>query len=346
MEDNFKAGASMELEENFFEKDAIQDEQIFKQQFEYEQPQGTPAGADDGDFKPVGPEGFKQEGGQQPQVGEGDQGGQGGEALDFKFDDALAAEEQKELDELNARLNTNYKSRAELDAALKGAEQQEQTSEIDKDRKYVNYFTDLLNKEKFPDAALVKEDKIAEAIERGQNPKDPEVMALIDEQVEQLEQSGALEYAAKSIRQTLQGSLKDKQKKIADFETSQQEAQKQTAEKFKADLQESIGEIYKAGKFMGVQPTKEDMIDIYKDVSKNRHIEHLKVNPRDAVEFALFKKYREVISKNLGKPNYEAGVQATLKELGMSSDGQGTEAKDISRGSDQEDLSLLKRFAK
>ena len=89
-----------------------------------------------------------------------------------------------------------------------------------------------------------------------------------------------------------------------------------------------------------------EMVEIYKDVSKNKHIEHLKVNPKDAVEFALFKKYGEIIKKNLGKPNYEAGVKNALQELGMSSSQQGTNVTDRNKGSDADDLSFLKRFAK
>ena len=336
--DNDKSGlGSTELAEGHFEQDNIANEEAFKSSFEAPMPfnemqeMTMDDDADKGDAD----------------KGDGADGGDDGEATDFKFDDALAQEEKAELDELNAKLGTDFETRQELEAMLKKQSSGEQASKIDEDKRYIGYFQDLLNEAKYPDEELVREDKRIMAINNGQNVKDQSIIDAIEYEVTQLTESGALSYAAKSIRDNLNMSLREKLKTVNDFNESQKLSATQKADKAKQDLQSSINSVFKKGKFMGIQPTKDDMIDIYKDISKDKHIEHLKAHPTDAVEFALFKKYREVISKSLGKPNFEAGVKNTLKELGMSNSSQtDTSGKDIAKDSDAGDLSFLQRFAK
>lgn len=329
-----------ELPDNFLDENQRSEEDTFKEDFAAPVPfnELMDMGMDDGDDK----------GGDDKGDGKGDGGDEGdGEATDFKFDDAIAQDEQAELDKLNSELGTDFKTRNELNDALKKTENVEQESQINEERRYIGYFKDLLDVQKYPDEELVREDKRIMAINNKQNPEASDVKEAIDYEVNQLIESGALPYAAKSIRDNLNMSLKDKVKTVNDFEESQKLTAKQQADKYKQDLQEGINSVFKKGKFMGVQPTKDDMIDIYKDISKNKHIEHLKAHPQDAVEFALFKKYREVIMKNLGKPNYEAGVKNTLKELGMSNSSQTDQSgKDISKDSNDGDLTFLQKFAK
>lgn len=328
---NNQALADMELDDNFFDINAKAEEEAFLSEFE--QPINFNASTV-GIEKNTNTETIEED--DKNKVEES-----------FKFDDALAEEEAKELAELNAKMGTDFKSRNELNEALKQIDKKEDNNEINEEKKYIAYFSDLLNVQKYPDDVLVREDKLIAASNAGKNLKDPDVIESIDYEVQQLTDSGALPYAANSIRDTLKRSLNEKQKYVKDFEESQQLTVKQQQDKFKQDLQEGISEVFKQGTFLGVKPTKQDMLDIYRDISKNKHLEHLKAHPKDAVEFALFKKFQEVIKKNLGKPNYEAGVKNTLQELGMSNSSQtGTNGKDIASDNNAGDLTFLQRFAK
>jgi len=333
-----QALADMELNDNFFDLNDKAQQDAF--QSEFLQPFN--------DMVKVGIDGNQKEGGTESTAGEEPaKKDDGTEPEPFKFDDVLAAEEAKELAELNAKLGSNFKDRNELDEALKKVEQHDQTNNITEEKKYINYFKDLLNVDKYPDDVLVREDKRLAAVRNKKNLNDPEVQQEIDYEVDKLSESGALSYAAQSIRASLSAELKEKQRVVSDFEQSQQLTAKQKEDNYKKELQEGINDIYKQGKFLGITPTKDDMLEVYKDISKNKHIEHLKAHPKDAVEFALFKKFKEVITKNLGKPNYEAGVKKTLDELGMSNSSQtGTHGNDITKGNDEEELSFLQRFAK
>lgn len=328
---NKQALADMELDDNFFEAGERAEEEAFQQEFESNFGQARPH-----DFLGTGDDDDKGKG------GDDDPG-----KTDFKFDDALAEEEARELAELNAKLGTNFKDRNELNEALRKEETKDKTSEIQNEKEYINYFKSLLDLNKYPDEVLIREDKKLAAVQNGLNIKDEEVLQQIEDDVQRLVDSGAATYAAQAIRNQLRTELEKKEKIVKDHEDSIELSAKQKQEKFKQDLQEGINEIYKQGKFLGIQPTKEDMLSVYKDISKNKHIEHLKANPKDAVEFALFKKYKDIIVKNLGKPSYEAGVKSALEELGMSSSQQtGTSGKDRASGSGEEELSFLQRFVK
>jgi hypothetical protein len=333
MENNRNALADMELEDNFFDQNLKAEEDAF--QAEFEQPgtsfnrfadKGIAENAlEDGETPPPAPDTTEA----------------------FEFDNVMAEEEAKELAELNAKMGTNFESRNELNEALKQIERSDQSQEIQKEKRYINYFSELLDINKYSDASLVREDKKIALANAGKDPSNEDELENIDREIARLEDSGALSYAANSIRDTLRRSVSEKSKVIKDFEDSQKLTAKQREDKYKQDLQEGINAIYKQGKFLGIQPTKEDMLDIYKDISKNKHLEHLKAHPKDAVSFALFKKYQSIIEKNLSKPNYEAGVKNTLSELGMSNSSQtGTSGKDITKDSDAGELTFLQRFAK
>jgi len=269
-----------------------------------------------------------------------------GNVEDFKYDDALAQEDQQELDELNAKLGSDFKTLNELKATYKSTDDKGQEATIGKEKRYIGYFKDLLDENKYSQEQLIRENKRVSAINNDQDPNSQEVEDRIDEEIAVLRDNGTLEYAAQAIRTELRISLKEKEEVVNSFESGQQLTAKEKADAFKQDLQEGLNDIFKQGKFLGVKPTKDDMIGIYKDISKNKHIEHLKANPKDAVEFALFKKYRDVIMKNLSKPNFNAGVQNTLNELGMSSSESGKSGGDTSNNSDSDELSFLQRFAK
>lgn len=240
----------------------------------------------------------------------------------FKFDDAIAQSEKEELEELNNKLDTDYKSLKELKSAYKSADAIDENKSIDEDKTYIKYFESVLDPKQYDDRRIVFEDKKMIAQDAGKDISDPSIIEEINAEVETLEGNGVLNYAAGTIRQTVRTALEQRKEKVLNFETKENASQLQTAAERKESIQESINEIYKGGSFLGITPTKEDMLDIYKDVSSNKHIEHLKSNPKDAVEYALFKRYRSVMEKNLNKPNFNAGVKKTLASIGLTASEQ------------------------
>jgi len=262
----------------------------------------------------------------------------------FKFDDTLAEAEKAELAELNAKLGTNFEDLKELKEKIKQTDTKEQISEIEEDRDFVAYFQSVM---KYDDKDIVMEDEKLKAQQLGKNIKDPRIMEEIEEKVERLEQNEMLDYAAQAVRNNVQNAIDKRQSKIDAFENSQKQTLEQKEAARKEQLQESINSIYKAGKFLNITPKKEDFVEIYRDLSKGKLIDHLNADPASAVEVALYLKYKNEISKNLGKPGFKAGVKSALETIGMTTTqqtGKGVTKND--RSDNQDELSYLDAFAK
>lgn len=319
--------SDMELKEGFFEREEMELENEFKDQFDDPIPLGTGLIDDpepDPDVDPdVDPEELKLE--------------------DFNFDDSIKQEEEKELAELNAKFGSDFKSMNEFKSAIKETEQAEVNTEIQKDAEWIAYSETALNT--YDDKKLVLEDLQMKALRSGKDLKNPEVEDEIKSKIEHLEETGFLSYAADNVKEILKLDLKERKSRIQEFEKQKTKTVEQQMSERKTKVQDSIAEIFKAGTFMGIKPTKEDLIGVYKDVIKNKHISHLENNPEDAIKFALFKKYYPQIEEVLKQPSFNDGVKSTLERTGLKGTSQ-TVKTPKQTGSDPDKLSYLESFIK
>lgn len=258
----------------------------------------------------------------------------------FKFDDSLAEAEKAELAELNAKFDTNYTDLKELKNKIKSVDNVEDSKVIESERQLVNYFNKVLE---YDDERILFENEKMEHTQNG-GVLDKEALDAIKEKIEDLKANNYLKYAALAVRNDVKVALEAKNAIVNKYDNDRKTTTEQTEKQHKEAVQESISTIFKAGKFLGVQPTKQDMVEIYQDIIKNKHIDHLKSNPTDAVEFALFRKYRETIMKNSKKPGFNDGVKSSLEEIGMKSPDKPIEpAKNIDNSEDEK--SYFARFA-
>jgi hypothetical protein len=263
--------------------------------------------------------------------------------LDFEFDTSLAEAEKEELRELNAKLNTNYESLDELKADLKKTDNNQKAQEVRKEQDFVDYFESVL---KYDDKKIVFEDARLKAQQEGLNLNDPDVIDSIKAKIENYESNEILSVVADNIRSKVEFALQGKKKIIEDFNNEQQQTQAQREAERKQKLQQGVESVWKQGKFLGVKPTKENMLKIYQDISRNKHIEHLRANPVDAVKFALFLEHEDTIMKFFDKPGFNDGVKKVLKEMGMDTSASPSTPAVPADDSGMEDLSYLERLAK
>ena len=326
----------MELEDGHFEKDEIEQEKSFKDQFrEEENFVEDPGGMLDETTTDTVID--------KPKL---DENGQViVEDPKFEFDASLAEAEKAELKELNEKLGTNFEDLKDLREAINQTENKTVVDDIQEDQQFVNYFEAVL---RYGDKDVVMEDKKMLIQQKGvEDLKNPEVQARLDEEVLLLEENGSLEFAARSIRSDIRNILDKKKAKINTFNENQKQTLEQQQKAFKDKVQESINTIFKAGTFLGIKPSKEDLLNAYTDVTKNKHIDHLRANPNEAVEYVLFKKYKQEIAKKLGKPDFKAGVKNTLENLGMVSSEQTSKAVVTdNKEAEQEKLSYFNQFIK
>lgn len=323
----------LELEDNFLEKDNQHAEEEFKKEYgdpfiERKVDTTTAPKFDEGETEEQKTARLAEEEGKEEP---------------FKFDDALDEAEKVELKELNEKFNTNFESVSDFKDSLKKADNKEEVQQVDENRRYIDYFNTVLQ---YKDDQIVLEDKRMLAQSAGKDLNDEEVQEEIEMEMEKLRDGGFLPYAANSIRDTVKNALREKKAVVDGYDNKQKLSKEETELKSKTELQDSLAKVFKEGQYMGVKPTREDMLKIYERVSKGKHINHLKANQQDAVEFELFQMYKAVIAKNLGKPDFNAGVKSTLDEIGMSSSEPGNDGADSTKDSEDGNLTYLQRFAK
>lgn len=335
-EENIKVDP-MQLEEGYFQQDEIADELAFQEQFKekIEQPPAGFTENTEGVDTPTGDEiKFDAEG--NPIEAKVDD-----PAEPFKFDETLADAEKAELLELNSKLGTNFEDLATLKSAINKQDTAEESTDIQKDRDLIGYLDELST---YSDRKIVEEDLKISLQKEGKDIYSQAVIDEIQEEADKLEDNGTLKYAARTVRDGVTSLRATKKANVDTFDNKQKVTKEQATTKVKEDTQSAINEIFKAGDFMGIKPTREDLLGAYADVTKNKHIDHLRANPREAIEYALFKKYKGEIQKKLGKPDFKAGVKNTLEQLGMEGSQQtgspGTETKEDS----QEKKSYFEKF--
>ena len=326
----------MELSEGHFEQDDINQEKAFKDQFNEEESFNVdPGGMEEG--TETSNENIDTETGKSIIEEEKDE--------KFEFDQSLAESEKAELEELNQKLGSNFPDLKSLRDAIKSNETKEETNDIEEEQQFISYFESVLE---YSDKDVVIEDAKMLVQQKGvESLKDPEVLERIENEAALLEENGSLPYAARSIRSSINNILDKKRTKINTFQENQKTTIEQQQTEFKEKVQESVNNIYKEGQFLGIKPSKADLLEAYTDVTKNKHIDHLRANPDEAIEYVLFKKYRQEIVKKLGKPGFKAGVKNTLEELGMVGSKQtGKPVITDDKSGAQEELSYFGSFIK
>lgn len=319
----------MALAENHFEKQEVDAEEAFLEQYQ----------------TPVAPSQGISEQREEEDLNEDPNEDQNEDPVEpLKFDDAIANSEKEELEELNAKLGTNYTDLKDLKNALKKDDHVEQNNEIEQERVFINYFKEVLNPKIYNDRRVVFEDKKMALQQEGKDITDPEIIEEINADIDGMEENKVLSYAANSIRGTVRQALAQKEAKVNEFDAQKQATQQQTETQRKEGIQDAINDIYSAGNFMGVKPTKEDMIDVYKEVNKNKDLQHVSSNPKEVVEFVLFKKYRNILDKNLNKGSYKDGVKNTLEKIGLSGSQQTVKQSQETQGNSEEEKSYFEKF--
>lgn len=326
------------LPENFFEQQDIDQEEAFMKQFESPSIDSMP-----GMSSPSLEDGFSD--GADDADDDADDGADDASEV-LEFDDTLQDDEKAELQELNEKLGTNFESLSELKKAYKKEDIVDRESEIQKDISDINYLNSLLDTNKYDNRKIVFEDKRLEYMQNKKDVTDPAVIEEINMEVDGMEESGALGYAAQVIRQNIKNALSAKQQKVDAYNNEKQASLEQTESEFKEGVQETINEVFKTGTYMGVAVTKEDMLDVYKTINKNKQLRNSFSSPREVVEFTLFQKYKDVLSKNLGQKSYKDGVKDTLEDIGLKGSKQTVNRSKNDQDDDNEKLSFLEAFAK
>lgn len=226
---------------------------------------------------------------------------------DFKFEENEEEEEEgtitdKELEDFNKKLGTNFKT---VDELKKSFEKHEVKSEEETDRvelemlnNKISLFDTYL---KMDNEELIRNQFYAEAKQKGKDPSTQEIKDEIEDKIEALKDLDTLDSMANNLRSSL-SVIQEKDKEVKTAITSKYQKKSEDIQKQnRTDLQHAFSEILKEETFMGVVVDKETLMDVYKDVRSEEFFKRVNNDQRAIAELALFVRLKEEIKKAANK---------------------------------------------
>ena len=229
------------------------------------------------------------------------------------LDQSVADAEKEELEILNKRFNTDYKSLEEFNARLKSEEgPNEQVAKVEKMESAIAQFDKYLQ---YDDKDLVYQDIRAIKANQGVDVNDPEIAESIKDEVDSMTAT-QLSYAARTVKAEI-SAVKAKYEAET---TSYRETTKKTAQQLEAERKEALiskaQKVYQSDNFYGLKLSKEQVISGYKASRSDKNIiSQVKKDPASLLELQLLWENREEIAKVMGGATFSDGVDATLGAL-------------------------------
>lgn len=226
-----------------------------------------------------------------------------------ELDASISEAEQKELDDLNAKLGTDFKDIKSLKDSFKKEETENEAKEIDDSRGLLSYFEGII--EKSPEE-IVYIDEITKLRQAGKDYQSEEAKEQIQEKIDLLKENENLEYASRTIVSELKGINEKLREKISSYDNNKKETAAEKVKNKKEAIEKATIDMYGQKDFFGLELPKEAYVNAYKEVSNGNTIKRIENDPRLAVEVQLFLNSRKDLSSLNGSASYSDGIRDTM----------------------------------
>lgn len=225
-------------------------------------------------------------------------------------DDDSTDFDEKEIEILNKKLGTDFKSAEELKKSLGAkdleSEQQKEEAEYKKLTNNVALYDKYIA---LDNESLIREQLLSEASNAKKDITDPDVIEEIEEKIQGLIDLKILDSTANTLRSNLENQKEKTEISIQKIDEKRTLSEQEVKRKNTEDLQNAFTDIYAGGKFLGMDVTKEDIQDAYESVRTNKFFDSVNGNQEMIAKFALFVKYEKQISKLSNKPTHSDKVK-------------------------------------
>lgn len=260
------------------------------------------------------------------EAAEGEEGEGEADGEDKKDTDGLFSEESEEaaadankidLEDLNKKLNTDFKTEEELKNFMKGKEAEEtadkDTLALESAKSDLDYYVPLLS---LSNEDLMTRQYESMAVQQKKDLNDEDVQFEIEEKVQKLLDSNTLDLYATNLRKEIQSKKVDPANAIQSSITARKEQEAlDFAKTEKEALQNAFAKVYNNQNFFGVKISKEDIAQEYKKVQSGEFMKELQSDKEAVAELALFRRFKETIFGKATGMKYEDGVKAMLDEF-------------------------------
>lgn len=212
---------------------------------------------------------------------------------------------EKDLEIFNKKLGTDFKNVDELKKSFNAKDEESESQKEETEYKILSNKIVLFEKYiGMSNEDLIRNQMLSEASASKKDIEDQEVIDEIEEKIEALKDLDTLDGYAETLRSNLQTQKDKTQTSIEKIENKKIESENAIAKKNNDNLQNALAEVYNQKQFMGVNVSKEDLLDVYENIKTNKFFESVNGNQEMIAKLALFVKYEKEISKVANRPTH------------------------------------------
>lgn len=234
---------------------------------------------------------------------------------------------EAELNAFNKKLGTDFKS---VDDLKKSFNKEETESEEKKEAVlYDNLKEKVFLYDKYinmDNESLIRSQLMSEAQNKKLDINDPEVIDSVEEKLEGLKDLEQLDSMAETLRANLL-SQKDKvETQVTSIDKKREDSEKATVAKNREDLEVALSNIFVDKTFYGAEVKKEDVLEVFKDITTGKFHDRVNNNQEMIAQFAMFVKFKDVISKRANMPTQSDN---TKREFSILKQEQGKNSRSV-----------------
>jgi hypothetical protein len=227
-------------------------------------------------------------------------------------------ESEIDVEAINKMLNTNFKTKEEVQQHLAG-KKDEQESEIEIENKKfdeiennINFYSDLRN---LDNESLIRENMKNLGLQNNQDITSEEFKDNLESQIEEMRDKGTLNVTGNQLRMEIDNRMKEFQGDKKEIETKREQRSAEAQKKLETNLISALSSFYKADSFLGVKPTEKNLKSAFEKSKTNSIIDLLRDNPQERAKVALFLEMQNDIASRANAPDFNDGIQSVMKEL-------------------------------
>lgn len=235
-------------------------------------------------------------------------------------DDATKSDDdmtQEELEALNKKLKTDFKTVDDLKKAMGNQDVQDEKKQ--EEQQYNSHLRMAQNWKDFAameDEDLVRESLTAEAAQDKKDVSSQEVIDDIEDMIQMYKDKGMLASQAKGVRGNLQAGIEKQEAAAAKIKEKWDRAAENVRAKNTEDLQNALAGFAKT-EFYGVTIPDEVVTEVYKDIKSGNFFKTVNNNQGLIAKLALMLRYEKEILSNASSAKHSDGVKDVFGQFGQ-----------------------------
>ena len=167
--------------------------------------------------------------------------------------------------------------------------------------------------------SLIRSQLMSEAQAKKLDINDPEVIESVEEKLEGLRDLEQLDSMAETLRANLIAQKDKVETQVTAIDQKREASEKAIMAKNREDLEVALSNIFVNKTFYGADVKKEDVLEVFKDITTGKFHDRVNNNQEMIAQFAMFVKFKDVISKKANGPTQSDNTKREFNLLKQES---------------------------